>query len=153
MLRRPLAPPLAAPRRTVRGRPLLLLAAVAALAVVALVIDRDDPAPGLSTRGVLTLVLAAVLVAVLTVRRVAVAGLAVALAVLLATAVARPQQPADPPAKAHAKPPAEASVLGAGCPELRQTVRWVTCLVDNAKAATDRLAKAHSPTTTKKGGR
>ena len=93
------------------------------LAVVVQVLDHDDPAPGLSGPGLLTIALAAAVVALLTIhRRYGPRWLARALAeytvvALLATLLAAPgvgldQQPADPaqPTKAgQAKPQAEAA--------------------------------------------
>jgi hypothetical protein len=87
------------------------------LATVGYLLGHDDPRPGLSDRGWLALVLAAVLVVVLTVRRAAGPGplartlaeyaVVALLAVLLATAGAR-QQPAERAEdRAGRRPPTE----------------------------------------------
>ena len=114
------------------------------VAVVVQVLDHDDPSPGLSGPGLLTIALAAAVVALLTIhRRYGPGPLARALAeytvvALLATLLAAPgvgldQQPADPtqPTKAgQAKPQAEAAagdgqpaVIRAGAKVVRAVTR------------------------------
>jgi hypothetical protein len=140
------------------------------LAVVVQVLDHDDPAPGLSGPALVTIALAAAVVALLTIhRRYGPRPLARALAeytvvALLATLLAAPGigQPADPaqPTKAgqaNAKPQAEAAarddqpaVIRAGATvvramtraasALRNAVRW---LVDLWRQASQQAAPAN----------
>jgi hypothetical protein len=119
------------------------------VAVVVQVLDHDDSAPGLSVPGLVTIALAAVVVALLTIhRRYGPQWLARALAeytvvALLATLLAAPgvgldQQPADPaqPTKAgQAKPQAEAeagddqpAVIRAGAKVVRAVTRAASAL-------------------------
>jgi hypothetical protein len=120
------------------------------LAVVVQVLDHDDPAPGLSGPALLTIALAAAVVALLTIhRRYGPGPLARALAeytvaALLATLLAAPgvglDQPADPaqPTKAgqaKAKPQAEAAagddqpaVIRAGAKVARAVTRAASAL-------------------------
>jgi predicted dehydrogenase len=140
------------------------------LAVVVQVLDHDDPAPGLSGPALVTIALAAAVVALLTIhRRYGPRWLARALAeytvvALLATLLAAPgvglDQPADPaqPTKAgqaKAKPQAEAgddqpAVIRAGAKVVRtvtraasalsNAVRW---LVDLWRQASQKAAPAN----------
>jgi hypothetical protein len=141
------------------------------LAVVVQVLDHDDPTPGLSAPGLVTVALAAAVVALLTIhRRYGPRWLARAVAeytavALLATLLATPgvglDQPADPapPAKAgqaKAKPQAEAAagddqpaVIRAGATVVRaaaKVVRGVTgavrWLVDLWRQASQKAAPA-----------
>jgi hypothetical protein len=126
------------------------------VAVVVQVLDHDDSAPGLSVPGLLTIALAAAVVALLTIHRrygprwLARAGAEYTVVAVLATLLAAPgvgvDQPADPdqPTKAgQAKPQAEAgddqpAVIRAGAKvvgavtraasALRNAVRWLVDL-------------------------
>jgi hypothetical protein len=119
------------------------------VAVVVQVLDHDDPAPGLSAPGLLTIALAAAVVALLTIhRRYGPRWLARALAeytvvALLATLLAAPgvgldQQPPDPaqPTKAgKAKPQAEAgddqpAVIRAGAKVIGAVTRAASALTN-----------------------
>ena len=140
--------------REVRARWLrwlgLAAVSVAVLALVAFVIDHDDPQPGLSDRAWLTLAAAAVLLVALGIhyRRGSLALLravaeyaTVALLAVLLTITAQPA-PAAPPGQAAkqqaAKPPAAeqpagrvgaaGTATGDGCPPVRQMFAWVGCL-------------------------
>ena len=120
------------------------------VAVVVQVLDHDDPAPGLSVPGLLTIALAAAVVALLTIhRRYGPRWLARAVAeytvvALLATLLATPgvgldQQPADPaqPTKAgqaKAKPQAEAAA-GDGQPAVIRAGAKVVGAVTRAASA------------------
>jgi hypothetical protein len=139
------------------------------LAVVVQVLDHDDPAPGLSGPALVTIALAAAVVALLTIhRRYGPGPLARAVAeytavALLATLLAAPgvglDQPADPaqPTKAgQAKPQAEAAtgddqpaviramtkVLGAGVKVVRGVIGAVRWLVDLWRQASQQAAPA-----------
>jgi len=121
------------------------------LAVVVQVLDHDDPAPGLSAHGLVTIALAAAVVALLTIhRRYGPGPLARAVAeymvvALLATLLAAPgvgldQQPADPAqstkaGQAKAKPQAQAdagddqpAVIRAGAKVVRTIARAASTL-------------------------
>ena len=140
------------------------------LAVTAFVLGHDDPAPGLSTRGLLTVALAAAVVALLTLhRRYGPGPLARAVAeytvvALLATMLAAPgvglDQPADPaqPTKTgQAKPQAEAAagddqpaviragakVVRAGVKVVRGVIGAVRWLVDLWRQASQKAAPAN----------
>jgi hypothetical protein len=140
------------------------------LAVVVQVLDHDDPAPGLSAPGLLTIALAAAVVALLTIhRRYGPGPLARAVAeytvvALLATLLATPgvgvdQQPADPaqPTKAgqaEAKSQAEAgddqpAVIRAGAKVVGAVTRAASALrtavrwlVDQWRNASQKAAPA-----------
>jgi hypothetical protein len=135
------------------------------LAVVVQVLDHDPPAPGLSLSGLLTIALAAAVVALLTIhRRYGPRPLARALAeytvvALLATLLAapgivQPTDPAKPTTASQAKPQAEAAagddqpgafragatVLRAvtrGARALAAAVRWVVDLWRQASEKAD----------------
>jgi hypothetical protein len=100
------------PLQTARsvGRWLWFTLAVAGfLLVTALALTHDDPAPGLSLRGLLTIALAATVVALLTIRRTAGPGpltralFEYTVVFLLAVLVATTGIPLDPPAAADGK--------------------------------------------------
>jgi hypothetical protein len=140
------------------------------LVVVVQVLDRDDPAPGLSGPALVTIALAAAVVALLTIhRRYGPGPLARAVAeytvvALLATLLAAPgvgvdQQPADPsqPTTAgQAKPQAEAAagddqpaviragakVVRAGVKVVRGVIGAVRWLVDLWRQASQKAAPA-----------
>jgi hypothetical protein len=126
------------------------------LVLVAIVGDRDDPAPGLSLRGLATLSLAAAALTILTIRRrygpwaltraLAEYTVLVLLIALLATSGTVP--PAEraladsprPPAAAQqaaSLPPGIAQVVGAGR-RLAAASHWLAELWDRAKDKTDR---------------
>jgi hypothetical protein len=139
------------------------------LAVVVQVLDHDDPAPGLSGPALVTIALAAAVVALLTIhRRYGPGPLARALAeytvvALLATLLAAPgvgldQQPADPaqPTKAgQAKPQAAAGddqpavirtgakVVRAGAKVVRGVIGAVRWLIDLWRQASQKAAPAN----------
>jgi hypothetical protein len=142
------------------------------LAVVVQVLDHDDPAPGLSGPGLVSIALAAAVVALLTIhRRYGPAPLARAVAeytvvALLATLLAAPgvgvDQPADPAqptaGQAKAKPQAEAAagddqppviragakVVQAGAKVVRGVIGAVRWLVDLWRQASQKAAPANS---------
>ena len=116
--------------------------------LVAVVGGRDDPAPGLSSRGLAILTLAAVALTILTIRRqggpwaltralaeYAVIVLLVGLLVTPAAAASADRTPATstrPPAatqEAASLPPGISHIVGAG--------RWLAELWDRAEAMTD----------------
>jgi len=125
------------------------------LVLVAVVGGRDDPAPGLSMRGLVTLTLAAVALTILTIRRrygpwaliraLAEYGVLVLLVALLATSGFVP--PAEralanstrPPAAAQAEaslPPGISQVVGAGR-RLADASHWLAELWDRAQDMTE----------------
>jgi hypothetical protein len=143
------------------------------LAVVVQVLDHDDPAPGLSGPALVTIALAAAVVALLTIhRRYGPGPLARAVAeytvvALLATLLATPgvglDQPADPgqpttAGEARAKPQAQAEagddqpaviragakVVQAGAKVVRSVVGAVRWLVDLWHQASQKAAPANS---------
>jgi hypothetical protein len=150
-----------------------ILAVGGFLAVLVQVLDHDDPAPGLSQPGLLTIALAAAVVVLLTVHRSAgpgalaraVAEYAVValLAALLATAGgAVDQRPAPRAASAEARAQAAAGddrpgVIQAGTKVVRAVtgaakavtgaVRWLVDLWRQADAKTDRPSRSASTTT------
>jgi hypothetical protein len=141
------------------------------LAVVVQVLDHDDPAPGLSGPGLVTLTLAAAVVALLTIhRRYGPGPLARAVAeytvvALLATLLAAPgvglDQPADPaqPTKAgqaKAKPQAEAAagddqpaVIRAGTKVARAVTRAASALGNAVRWLADLWRRADQQATAK----
>jgi hypothetical protein len=142
------------------------------LAVVVQVLDHDDPAPGLSGPGLVTIALAAAVVALLTVhRRYGPGPLARALAeytvvALLATLLAAPgvgldQQPADPgqPTKAgQAKPQAEAAagddqpaVIRAGAKVVQAVTRAASALGNAVRWLVDLWRQASQEAAAAKG--
>jgi hypothetical protein len=143
------------------------------LAVVVQVLDRDDPAPGLSGPGLLTIALAAAVVALLTIhRRYGPGPLARALAEytvvgLLATLLAAPgvgvdQQPADPaqPTTAgQAKPQVEAAagedqpvVIRAGAKVVRAVTRAASALSNAVRWLVDLWRQASQKAAPANGG-
>jgi hypothetical protein len=145
------------------------------LAVVVQVLDHDDPAPGLSGPALVTIALAAAVVALLTIhRRYGPRPLARALAeytvvALLATLLAAPgvgvdQQPADPaqPTKAgqaKAKPQAEAAagddqpaVIRAGTKALRAVTRVASALRNAVRWLVDLWRQASQKAAPANGG-
>jgi hypothetical protein len=124
------------------------------LAVVAYTFAHDPPAPGLSSRGLLTVALAAVVVVALTIHRrhgprrlsravAEYAAVALLATLLTAAGVAISQQPTDQPATGQARAQAAASddqsaviravtkVLGAGAALIRGVIgaaRWLVNL-------------------------
>ena len=143
-------PPLAEVRARWARWTCLAAAVLSVLALVAFVIDHDDPHPGLSDRAWLTLGLAALLLVLLSVhhyaggaRRLLRALVEYALVALLAvlltiTALPAPNRaPANQPAANHApaQPPAasqpadpQATATSDGCPPVRQVPAWLACL-------------------------
>jgi hypothetical protein len=121
------------------------------LVLVAVVGDRDDPAPGLSSRGLATLTLATIALATLTIRRQAGPwALARALAeyaviVLLVGLLTTPTGavlPAERAPATSARPPVasqEAASLPPGMSQVVSAGRWLTELWDRAEAMTDDL--------------
>jgi hypothetical protein len=123
------------------------------LAVASHVLGHDDPRPGLSDRSWLTLGLAAALVGLLSVHRLAgVVPLLRALAeyavvallvVLLATGpgalAPAAKRPAHPPGRAGQRAAATAKQASHDCPPVRQVPAWVACLWRQAQ-------RAHQPT-------
>jgi hypothetical protein len=118
------------------------------LVLVAIVGDRDDPTPGLSSRGLATLTLATVALATLTIRRQAGPwALARALAeyavvVLLVGLLTTPTGAAHAeraPASSTRPPVAkqEAASLPLGMSQVVSVGRWLTELWDRAEAMTD----------------
>jgi hypothetical protein len=150
-------------------------AVVGFLATVGYVLGHDDPRPGLSDRGWLTVVVAAVLIVVLTVRRaagprplartLAEYALVALLAVLLATASAGHHQPtrrAEDQAgrhqsterPAHRRPPAEHADAGSDRrPRIVRVVTgvrdWLAELWHTASQQAGRSAPPPSTTTSK----
>jgi hypothetical protein len=144
------------------------------LAVVVQVLDHDDPAPGLSGPGLVTIALAAAVVALLTIhRRYGPRPLARAVAeytavALLATLLATPgvglDQPADPAqptnaGQAKAKPQAEAAadddqpaVLRAGTKALRAVTRVASALRNAVRWLVDLWRQASQKTAPANGG-
>jgi hypothetical protein len=145
------------------------------LAVVAQVLDHDDPAPGLSGPGLATIALAAAVVTLLTIhRRYGPRPLARALAEytvvgLLATLLAAPgvgvdQRPADPaqPTKAgqaKAKPQAEAAagddqpaVIRAGAKAVRALTRAASALGSAVRWLVDLWRQASQKAAPANGG-
>jgi hypothetical protein len=143
------------------------------LAVVVQVLDHDDPAPGPSGPGLVTIALAAAVVALLTIHRrygprpLARAAAEYTVVALLATLLAAPgvglDQPADPtqPTKSgQAKPQAEAAagddqpaviragakVVGAGAKVVRGVIGAVRWLVDLWRQASQKAAPATGET-------
>jgi hypothetical protein len=118
------------------------------LVLVTIVGDRDDPAPGLSSRGLATLTLATVVLATLTIRRqagpwavfraLAEYMVIVLLVGLLTTPTGAPhaeRAPASSPRPSVAKQ--EAASLPPGMSQLVSAGRWLTELWDRAEAMTD----------------
>jgi hypothetical protein len=116
--------------------------------LVAVVGGRDDPAPGLSTRGLATLTLAAVALATLTIRRqagpwaptraLAEYAVIVVLVGLLVTPAAG--APAEPTPARSTRPPAatqEAASLPPGISQVVGVGRWLAELWDRAEDLTD----------------
>jgi hypothetical protein len=147
------------------------------LAVVVQVLDHDDPAPGLSGPALVTIALAAAVVALLTIhRRYGPGPLARAVAeytvvALLATLLAAPgvgvdQQPADPAqptkagqAKAKAKPQAEAgggddqpAVIRAGATVVRAGVKAVRGVIGAVRWLVDLWRQASQKAAPANGG-
>ena len=112
------------------------------VAVVGYALGHDDPAPGLSHRGLLTIALTAVVVVLLTIHRrygsrslaraVTEYAVVALLATLLAAAGAGIDQPAAGPAKT--KPNAEAAVGDDGPAVLRAGAKVVRAVTGAAKA-------------------
>jgi hypothetical protein len=145
-----------------------ILAVGGFLAVVVQVLDHDHPAPGLSGPGLVTIALAATVVALLTIhRRYGPGPLARAVAeytvvALLATLLATPgvgfDQPADPaqPTKAgQAKPQAEAAagddqpaVIRAGAKVVGAVTRAASALRNAVRWLVDLWRRADQQTTT-----
>jgi hypothetical protein len=119
------------------------------LVLVAIVGDRDDPAPGLSTRGLATLTLATVALATLTIRRqsgpwalaraLAEYTVIVLLVGLLTTPPTAVLHAERAPATAPRPPVAtqEAASLPPGMSQLVSAGRWLVELWDRAEAMTD----------------
>jgi hypothetical protein len=144
------------------------------LAVVVQVLDHDDPAPGLSGPGLVTIALAAAVVALLTIhRRYRPRPLARAVAeytavALLATLLATPgvglDQPADPAqptnaGQAKAKPQAEAAagddqpaVIRAGTKALRAVTRVASALRNAVRWLVDLWRQASQKAAPANGG-
>jgi hypothetical protein len=144
------------------------------LAVVVQVLDHDDPAPGLSGPGLVTIALAAAVVALLTIhRRYGPRPLARAVAeytavALLATLLATPgvglDQPADPAqptnaGQAKAKPQAEAAagddqpaVIRAGTKALRAVTRVASALRNAVRWLVDLWRQASQKAAPANGG-
>jgi hypothetical protein len=132
------------------------------LAIVVQVLDLDDPAPGLSAPGLLTIALAAAVVALLTIhRRYGPGPLARAVAeytvvALLATLLAAPGVDQQPTETGQAKPQAEAgdnqpAVIRAGAKLVRAVTRTASALgnavrwlVDLWRQASQKAAPAKS---------
>ncbi len=128
------------------------------------VVGHDDPRPGLTDRSWLTLGLAAALVGLLSVHRLAGVvpllralaeyGVVALLVVLLAvpgTAPSGHQQAAKSPAHQAGRAGQRAATAGKqaadGCPPVRQVPAWVACLWRQAQQAHLPKAKALSPAT------
>ena len=125
------------------------------LAVVVQVLDHDPPAPGLSLPGLLTIALAAAVVALLTIhRRFGPRPLARALAeytvvallatLLAASGIGQPTDPANPTTAGQAKPQAEAAagddqpaVFRAGATVLRAVTRAARALAGAVRWVVD----------------
>jgi hypothetical protein len=118
------------------------------LVLVAIVGDRDDPAPGLSSRGLATLTLATVALATLTIRRqagpwaltraLAEYTVIVLLVGLLTTPTAAPSAERTP--VTSTRPPAARQEVASLPPGMSQVVsvgRWLVELWDRAEAMTD----------------
>jgi hypothetical protein len=127
------------------------------LVLVAIVGDRDDPTPGLSSRGLATLTLATVALATLTIRRQAGPwALARALAeytvlvLLVGLLTTLPNAPSAERAPATStRPPATkqaATSLPPGMSQLVSAGRWLTELWDRAEAMTDPPPTRPKPT-------
>jgi hypothetical protein len=151
----PLVDPGSLPFQTARsvGRWLWFTMAVAGfLTVTGFVLANDDPQPGLSVRGVLTIALAAAVVVLLTIRRTAGPGPLVralfeyAIVFLLAVLVATTGIPVDQPPTAGGK---TASATSDQRPALVKTIDgfrdWLGEWREWARKETDRRAQA-SPT-------
>jgi hypothetical protein len=158
-------PPLSAVRARWLWWLCLATITVAVLALVAFVVDHDDPRqPGLSDRSWLTLALAAVLLVLLgvygrqggwpLVRAVAEYAVVALLAVLLTlTALPAAHQPAGKqPAANQAtgkQAGAAAKAAGAGCPAVVKVPAWLACLWRQANPPEPRpeqgRALLHSP--------
>jgi hypothetical protein len=120
------------------------------LALTAFVLGHDDPNPGLSVRGLLTIALAAVVVILLTIRRAAGPGplaralVEYAVVFLLAVLVATAGIPVDQPTAASR----QASATTDQRPALVKTIDgfrgWLTEWRDWAHKETDRRARAES---------
>jgi hypothetical protein len=135
------------------------------LAVVVQVLDHDPPAPGLSSRGLLTVALAAVVVVLLTIHRrngprplaraMAEYTVVAVLAGLLATAgTGIDQQPADHPTSGQARAQAAAgddqpAVIRAATKLLRVGAKVVRVVTGAAGWLLDLWHKADQQTTTK----
>jgi hypothetical protein len=118
------------------------------LVLVAVVGDRDDPTPGLSSRGLATLTLATVALATLTIRRqagpwalartLAEYTVVVLLVGLLTTPTGAPHAERAP--ASSTRPPVAkqaAASLPPGMSQLVSAGRWLTELWDRAEAMTD----------------
>jgi hypothetical protein len=118
------------------------------LVLVAIVGDRDDPTPGLSSRGLATLTLATVALATLTIRRqagpwalaraLAEYTVIVLLVGLLTTPTAAPSAERTP--ATSTRPPVaqqEAASLPPGMSQVLSVGRWLTELWDRAAAMAD----------------
>jgi hypothetical protein len=116
------------------------------LAVTGFVLHHDDPTPGLSGRGLLTVALAAVVVALLTLHRrygprpLARALFEYAVVFLLAVLVATTGVPLDPPAA----PTTQASTVPDQRPALVKTIDRFTDWLDEWKAWA-RTQRQHGP--------
>jgi hypothetical protein len=138
------------------------LAVSAFLAVVGFVLGHDDPTPGLSVRGLLTITLAAAVVVLLTIRRAAGPGplvraiaeyaMVFLLAVLIATTGLEVNQ--APAASEHANVatdhrPALIKTVVRAWDRLVGAWNWLAELWRRADQATDRPSRPPSPTTPK----
>jgi hypothetical protein len=130
------------------------LALTGFLTLAGFVLRQDDPGPGLSTRGLLTIALAALVVILLTIRRAAGPGpltravFEYAVVFLLATLIATTGIPVDQPPAAATK---QAGVVSDQRPALVKTIDsfrdWLSEWRQWARKETDRRAQS-SPTTT-----
>jgi hypothetical protein len=145
------------PLQTARsvGRWLWFTLAVAGfLLVTAFTLTHDDPTPGLSLRGLLTIALAATVVALLTIRRTAGPGpltravFEYTVVFVLAVLVATTGIPLDPPAAADGK---TATAAADQRPALVKTIDsfrdWLSQWREWARTETDRHPRSSSATT------
>jgi hypothetical protein len=120
------------------------------LALTGFVLGHDDPAPGLSQRGLLTIALAAAVVVLLTIRRAAGPGpltralVEYAVVFLLAVLVATTGIPVDQPTAASRQANAAADQRPALIKVIDGFRDWLTEWRDWAHKETDRRARAES---------